>query len=162
MGIHPTATEICECEPKRWIRLQKMVKTCHCNLLLHTCYCLANHHNSYSQPDLPDLPLSNARNVASYTLFLTYMDSRSSRAMVVIWPLVLLIFSQFAGSDNLEYLHAQRRKNKDMSLNPKINTHIQEPHNDFYTNCYLNASGSESFILLIQSTHYQVECSLPE
>lgn len=36
------------------------------------------------QPDLPDLPLSKARNVASYTLFLTNMDSRSSRAMVVI------------------------------------------------------------------------------
>lgn len=35
-------------------------------------------------PDLPDLPLSYAKNVASYMLFLTYMDSLSSKAMVVI------------------------------------------------------------------------------
>lgn len=52
------------------------------------------------------------------------MDSRSSRAMVVIWPLVLLIFSQFAGSDSLEYLHTHehthRHKRTEGSLNITI------------------------------------------
>lgn len=77
---------------------------------------LCNYHlawwssqHTHTHPDLPDLPLSYAKNVASYMLFLTYMDSLSSRAMVVIWPLVLLIFSQFAGSDNFEYLHTHRK-----------------------------------------------------
>lgn len=50
----------------------------------HFCYQSSSHHDTHTHPDLPDLPLSNAKNVASYTLFLTYMDSRSSRAMVVI------------------------------------------------------------------------------
>ena len=71
------------------------------------------HHNMHNHPDLPDLPLSYARNVASYMLFLTYMDSLSSMAMVVIWPLVLFIFSQLAGSDNLEYLQTQRQRDSE-------------------------------------------------
>ncbi len=110
--------------------------------------CLSDNHDTHGHLDLPDLPLSNARNVASYTLFLTYMDSRSSSAMVVIWPLVLLIFSQLAGSDSFEYLythaHEHRQRQPHTSLNPNWNIQKRISH---ITNLpLLNFSSSESFI----------------
>ena len=127
---------------------------------MYILYCLSNNHDTHTHPDLPDLPLSNARNVASYTLFLTYMDSRSSRAMVVICPLVLLIFSQLAGSDSLEYLHThahtrthrhtQRHtptetdRETDTSLNPNVS--VTNISRTLTAGCYLNSSSPESFI----------------
>lgn len=50
------------------------------------------------------LPLSEARKVALYILFCTYIDSLSKTAVVVICPLTGSIFNQLAGSESLEYL----------------------------------------------------------
>lgn len=76
-------------------------------------------------------------------LFLTYMDSLSSKAMVVICPLVLLIFSQFAGSDSLEYLHRQIEQKH--QFNSFENKHILYMMT-FAAHCNDNSTNSKAFI----------------
>lgn len=64
-------------------------------------------------------------------LFFTKMDSRFSMAIVMICPLVVLMLSQFAGSESLEYLEEARGSGthvdacftslKNMQINWQIN-----------------------------------------